>query len=171
MKLYLFCFLFVVVSCSSSKKAYQKDKTEISTYYLIRHAEKDKTDPSNNNPHLTDKGLARAKKWRQIFRHIKFDHVYSTSFNRTKETALPTANKNNVDITFYNPRNIDVKSFIDKTKGKTVLIVGHSNTTPMLANAIIGKEKYKQINETNNGNLYTITIINSKISDQVLTIN
>lgn len=29
---------------------------EVTTYYLIRHAEKDRADPSNRDPHLTVAG-------------------------------------------------------------------------------------------------------------------
>ncbi|RKE95109.1 SixA phosphatase family protein [Ichthyenterobacterium magnum] len=145
--------------------------TETTTYYFIRHAEKDRSDKTNRNPHLTEIGKDRAEHWSKILKHVKFDAVYSTDYNRTKETAQPTATKNSVDITLYNPRNIDGKTFMNATKGKTVLIVGHSNTTPMFVNAILGKEKYKDINDSNNGNLYTITIIDGKTSDQVLVIN
>ena len=45
-------------------------------------------------------------------------------------------------------------------QGKNVLIVGHSNTTPNLVNELLGKEKYPQIEDNNNGNLYVVTIIN-----------
>jgi len=44
--------------------------------------------------------------------------------------------------------------------GKTVLVVGHSNTTPQFVNKIIGKEEYIDIDDLNNSNLYIVTIIN-----------
>ena len=76
-----------------------------------------------------------------------------------------------MELTIYDPRHIDGKAFINKTKGKTVLIVGHSNTTPMFVNAVIGNKKYNQIDDNNNGNLYIVTIVDDKILDHILVIN
>ena len=132
---------------------------------------KNRSDTTNKNPHLTSKGIARANNWSDVLKGIKFDKVYSTDFHRTRETALPTATKNGLDIILYNPRDINEEALKKLNIGKTVLIVGHSNTTPAFVNTLLGKEKYKDIDDSNNGNLYIITIIEGVISDQVLTIN
>ncbi|GAB4158347.1 MAG: hypothetical protein Tsb0033_11380 [Winogradskyella sp.] len=136
---------------------YKHDKVA-TTYYLIRHAEKDESDKTNKDPHLTEEGKKRAENWSNVLGDVKFDMVYSTNYNRTKETAEPTAKANNVDITFYDPRNINLQELLKETEGKTVLIVGHSNTTPMLTNTLLGNKKYNQIDENNNANLYIVTI-------------
>jgi len=149
----------------------QKDKSATTTYFLIRHAEKDRSDSSNKNPHLKDKGRERALKWSQVLKNIKLDAVYSTDYNRTKETANPTAASHHLKVTLYHPIKIDYAAFKKETKGKTVLIVGHSNTIPNFVNALIGKEKYKQIADSNNSNLYIVTLIGDKISDLQLYLN
>ena len=97
--------------------------------------------------------------------------IYSTNYHRTIETALPTAKANDLEIIYYDPRNMDIDTFMEKTKGKTVLIVGHSNTTPTLANKIIEEDKYSQIDETNNSNLYIINKNDSSITSTLLKIN
>ena len=84
-----------------------KRKKTISTYYLIRHAEKDRSDKTNTDPNLTEDGLKRAENWANHFKDLKFDMVYSTNYNRTKQTAMPTAKANNVDLQFYNPSDIE----------------------------------------------------------------
>lgn len=160
----------IILSCNSDNKLATK-KATISTYYFIRHAEKDRSNDQDRNPHLIDIGLQRSENWSSIFANIKFDAVYTTNYNRTIETAQPTALKNNLELTFYDPNQIDGKAFNANNKGKTVLIVGHSNTTPQFVNAILDSKKYEDIDDNNNGNLYIVTIINGKISDQVLTIN
>ena len=38
---------------------------QTSTYYFIRHAEKDKSDKTNRNPNLIMEGVLRAAKWMQ----------------------------------------------------------------------------------------------------------
>lgn len=150
-------------------KKYKEDAT--TTYYLIRHAEKDQSDKTNRNPHLTEKGRKRAENWSTILKNVKFDAVYSTDYNRTKETATPTAKANDLELKFYDPRNMDMVKFKKDTKGKTVLIVGHSNTTPMFTNGLLGKKKYEMMNENNNGGLYIVTISNSETSSMVLQVD
>jgi broad specificity phosphatase PhoE len=168
-------FLIILFCLSLSCKEEIKNKTplitETTTYYFIRHAEKDRTNPSDKNPHLTEVGNARANRWSNILGEVKFDAVYSTDYHRTKETAQPTVTKNHLELKIYDPKNIDATSFINDTKGQTVLIVGHSNTTPEFVNKILGQNKYGDIDDSNNGNLYIVTISGDKISDQLLVIN
>ena len=153
--------LFLFPSCAP--KAEKKE--DVSTYYLIRHAEKDRLDKTNRNPHLTEDGLKRAENWAEHFKNVKFDLVYSTDYNRTKETAMPTAKANNVELSFYNPSDMKIEEFMLKTNGKTVLVVGHSNTTPKFTNSLLGEEKYEDIADDNNSNLYIVTVTkNSKSS-------
>jgi broad specificity phosphatase PhoE len=128
------------------------------TYYLIRHAEKDLSDMSNQNPHLTGTGMQRAQNWAKILKNIHFDAIYSTNYHRTLETAEPIAKALNLDITLYSPNDLKLKPFMRETNGQTVLIVGHSNTTPMLSNALIKENKYNQIPETTYGNLYIVNL-------------
>ena len=133
-------------------------QSETTTYYLIRHTDKVLKNKGDRDPDLTEKGYLRAKKWAEVLSDVKFDMVYSTNYKRTVETAKPTAKANNVRINFYNPRNLFDKEFQKATKGKTVLVVGHSNTTPFFVNKIIGESKYKEINESNYTNLYVVHV-------------
>ena len=172
LKFISFIMLFLMTfSCKEVKKTESPIKVTTSTFYFIRHAEKDRTDPADKNPHLTDIGNVRANHWSEILGEIKLDAVYSTDYNRTKETAQPTATKNNLDIKLYDPKQIDGQSFVKENEGKTVLIVGHSNTTPAFVNKILGSNKYQDIDDSNNGNLYIVTVSGDQISDQLLVIN
>jgi broad specificity phosphatase PhoE len=150
---------------------YQKEeKTTTTTYYLIRHAEKDRSDKTNRDPHLTEAGLKRAKNWVNVLKEVKFDMVYTTRYNRTTETAAPTAKANNITPSFYDPRDMKVKEFMEATEGKTVLIVGHSNTTPMFTNALLGEKKYDMIADDNNANLYIVTVAKDAKTSIVLKV-
>ena len=163
----LFAITLTLPSCAQeSEKA-----TETAIYYLIRHAEKDRTDIDNKDPHLTEKGLIRAENWAKTLNHVQFDAVYSTDFNRTKETAQPTADKNNLELTPYDPRKINLKHFLKDTRGKTVFVVGHSNTIPNLVNSLIDKKKYDLIEDTNNSNLYIVIKQDKYIVDQILVVD
>ena len=143
---------------------------EVTSYYLIRHAEKVLTNPNNPNPHLTKKGYLRSLEWKKILEEIHFDVIYSTSFHRTLETAKPIANERNIEIQEYVSNDLYNENFRKNNLGKTVLVVGHSNTTPFLANKIIGKDIYPSINERIHGYLFFIQIIDEKITYQLLNL-
>ena len=163
----LYVFLFAL-----NINAQQEQSNEnTTTYYLIRHAEKDQSDKTNRDPHLIEKGVKRAENWSNVLKNVKFDMVFSTNYNRTKETAKPTAAANNLEVSFYDPRDLKIEEFMTKTKGKTVLVVGHSNTTPMFTNALLGEEKYGLIAEDNNSNIYIVTVSGGTKSSTVLVID
>ncbi len=165
-RFYIFISTLLIVFSSFSQ-----NEEGSTTYYFIRHAEKDRSEEGVKNPHLTKKGLLRAQNWAETLKHVPFDAVYSTDYLRTKETAQPVANNKRLTITIYDPRNLDIIKFKEKTKGRTILIVGHSNTTPMFVNQLIGKEKYKQIDDSNNSNLYIVNLCNNKLFDSLLVID
>lgn len=154
--------LLLLVLISSVLISCKQEKTT-TTYYLIRHAEKDRTDTTNRNPNLNDKGLERAKKWAEYFKNIDLDAVYSTKYNRTMQTATPTAASKSLDVISYDPKNQYTSDFQNNTKGKSVLIVGHSNTIPKFANKILNIDSFKDINDTENSKLFIISLKHSFI--------
>ena len=164
MKKLILTFIFLSLSLISYAQ-------EITTYYFIRHAEKLRIDKTDKNPNLNFNGYKRAEAWKDVFSDVPFDAIYSTDYNRTKLTAKQTATSKNLPILLYNPNTMYSEAFQNNTKGKTVLVVGHSNTTNVFANKILGIEKYKEIKDNNNSNLYIVTISNGKISSILLKIN
>ena len=132
------------------------DEPNCTSVYLIRHAEKDRTNKEERNPHLNYKGIERTFKWKSFFKNIKFDKFYSTNYHRTIETIQPISNGENIVI--YSPSNIDYDDFLKLNKGKVVLVVGHSNTIPTFANNLLGSRVYNNIEDDNNSNLYVINI-------------
>ena len=141
---------------------------EKSTYFLIRHAEKDRSDAENKNPKLTEKGQQRAQKWGELLTNYRIDAVYSTEYNRTMQTAKPTAEKLGLKIKNYHPFKIDFKKFLEETKGKTVLVVGHSNTIPFFTNKLIGEDKYQQMEDNDNTSLFIVTLERDNTSHLVI---
>ena len=157
--------LFSLLGLNTPNTTDSTDNT--TTYYFIRHAEKIK---NVYNPDLLPKGQKRAKKWAAVFKDIPLDAVYSTDYKRTINTALPTAQSKELPITKYHALNIDYDAFLKDTKGKKVLIVGHSNTIPAFVNRVIGYKKYGDIVHNNNANLYIVTLQKETISDMLLFI-
>ena len=160
-------FLFILLILFSVNLTGQ-DCTEI---YLIRHAEKDRSDVKNRNPELNELGKKRALKWVQVFKNIELDKIYSTNYNRTIQTVTPISKENNIDVSIYSPSKINYEIFISENIGSKVLVVGHSNTIPFFVNSLINKEFYQQIDDLNNSNLYVVTICGNNISHKLLYIN
>ena len=163
MKKFFLIIVLVFVSFAGHTQEIEK-----STYFLIRHAEKDRSDKENKNPNLTEKGQERALKWSHLLSGYGIDVVYSTEYNRTMQTADPTAKSLGLEIKNYHPFKIDFDNFLKETRGKNVLVVGHSNTIPFFANKLIGKNKYEQLEDTNNASLFIVTIEGQDVSHVVI---
>lgn len=160
-------FVFLILTCTLKLQA---QDSEVTTYYFIRHAEKVRADKTDRNPNLTEKGRSRAQNWSTVFGNIDFDIIYSTNYHRTIQTAEPTASSKGLNIQFYNPKDLFNEEFQLQTRGKTVLVVGHSNSTPTFTNKVIGSEKYAQISDTNNSNLYIVMLSDNEINDILLKV-
>ena len=160
-KFVLFILLAVSVSCKEEPaKDMPQEEISVSTFYLIRHAEKIRSNPEDSDPELSQKGLGRAMHWAEILDQVDLDAIYSTNFNRTSMTAAPTSVKKNIDVQYYDPRIIDIAQFKADNLNKNVLIVGHSNTTPEFVNLLIGEDKYTDIDDSENGTLFIVQIVN-----------
>jgi broad specificity phosphatase PhoE len=109
--------------------------------------------------------------WAEILSEVDLDAIYSTDYNRTSMTAAPTSVKKNIDVQYYDPRTIDIEQFKIDNLGKKVLVVGHSNTTPDFVNKLIGEDKYAQIDDSENGNLYIVQLVNDTATDTQLIFN
>lgn len=135
-----------------------KKGTNATVIYLVRHAEKAKE--GGRDPLLTEEGTQRALLLSNILKEAKLNLVYSTEYQRTQLTAAPTANALGQKVAAYNPR--DLKGFAqqlkEEKKGNRLLVVGHSNTTPALVNALVGKEQFPMIDESEYGDLFVVTI-------------
>lgn len=167
MKFYITLLIlpFFLFSCDDDKKSKTNtdNRTENvsnkkTTYLLIRHAEKDRSDPTNRDPELNEIGLERAANWASYFENYDLQMVYATDYKRTQQTATPTAVSKRLEVLSYDPSSLYDEAFIAETEGKEVLIVGHSNTTPAFVNAILGEQKFENMDDSVNDILYKVII-------------
>lgn len=119
--------------------------------FLVRHAEKQK----GSDPALTDAGAARADRIAAQLEKAGIEKIYSTDYTRTRDTAAPLAEKLGLEIILYDPR--DLPGFADhlNSENLTVLVVGHSNTTPSLVTLLGGEAT--PIPESEYDRLYCLT--------------
>jgi broad specificity phosphatase PhoE len=174
LKTILIFFLFLgVIGCKEDKKIIEETPVDagISTFYFIRHAEKERGDPENVDPELNQDGLGRAMHWAEILIDVELDAIYSTDYARTAMTAAATSVKKDVDVEYYDPQTIDIDQFKVDNLNKKVLVVGHSNTTPDFVNSMIGEDKYYAMDDDDNGSLFIVQIVNGIATSQQLHIN
>lgn len=158
-------FLILMIGLSPILEAQNSDVT---TFILIRHAEKAKE--GGKDPMLNAVGKKRAARLSEVLADTKIDKIISTPFKRTMNTVKHIALKSYVEVETYDYRNQQLlEELVEKNKGKTILISGHSNTTPFLVNKLIGTEKYQQLDETEYDKIFIVSC--TKVGDgKVVTI-
>lgn len=98
---------------------------------IVRHADK-ATAPANDPP-LIPTGIERAAALAEFLKDAKVGAVLHTPTTRTRETARPTAEKFGItpELIPLGPAPViaaAIREMVAKHAGKTILIVGHSNT-------------------------------------------
>lgn len=126
--------------------------------YLVRHAEKMS---NTDNPSLTDCGQIRASMLANMLSKTNITSIYSTSYQRTMQTAKPLANLTNIPIKVYNPKHLEQFALLLKTLNENILVVGHSNTTPALVEQLTN-QKVAPLTEQDYQYLYQIQFINDQ---------
>jgi len=123
--------------------------------YLVRHAEKQS---EGKNPILTPCGELRAKQLANLLSQTNIANVYSTSYQRTRQTAQPLATLNKLAVKNYNPRHLEQLALQLKQNKENALIVGHSNTTPVLTELLSG-QKVAALTEEDYQYLYQVQFV------------
>jgi phosphohistidine phosphatase SixA len=115
--------------------------------YLVRHAEP--TLPamgSGADPHLNLAGQERAHALRHVLEQAGITGIFSTDYNRTRETVAPLAEALGLKVETYDPRAPQkLVEYLEHTPGR-FLVAGHSNTTPELV-SLLGGDPGAPINE------------------------
>jgi broad specificity phosphatase PhoE len=107
---------------------------------LVRHAEK--VAPSGDVA-LSPAGEARARALVDVARDAKVSAIVTTQFQRTRLTAAPTAEALGITpvVVAASANTAEhvaaiVRMIREQHSGRTVLVVGHSNTVPAIATAL-----------------------------------
>jgi len=145
--------LFLVVGCAAPE----------TTLVLVRHAEK----LTGDDPGLTEAGQARAHALVAEAEQALGGPptaIYHTPFNRTRLTAQPT-----VEATGLRPvvtpmvggaeehARLLARSILQKEQGGRILVVGHSNTIPLLLGEF-GMESPPEIPESRYDDLFVVRL-------------
>ncbi|MEC4088763.1 phosphoglycerate mutase family protein [Pseudoalteromonas rubra] len=102
---------------------------------LMRHAEKMK----GKDPELTPQGQQRAQRLATLLAPLNPDRLFSTDYNRTRLTLAPLSTATSVPVQLYDPRALADFAKQLKTYSGTIVVAGHSNTTPELVKLLSGQ--------------------------------
>lgn len=105
------------------------------TVILVRHAEKAAATAMTNDVPLSAAGAARAKELARVLADTHIDAIYTTEYQRTKQTAAPLAAEHHLEAAVADP--VELPNVIrTKRAGQTIVVVGHSNTTSDVIRAL-----------------------------------
>ena len=141
------------------------------TIILVRHAEKDISDGgTSSDPNLSAEGRLRAQRFARLIKKYKPRRIYSTNYKRSVQTVAPLSERRKLRIQLYDPQKLSelaaqITSF---KKGRRIVIVGHSNTVPALANLLVKENRYKNLAETEHNKIWIIRIKKGKIRAKVI---
>jgi 2,3-bisphosphoglycerate-dependent phosphoglycerate mutase len=166
----LLAILALITMSSSCKKktetvvetVIQMDTVEVliqddaTTFILVRHAE---TTGIGTNPSLSEDGQTRAQALSDILQNVDLHAVYATDFNRTQESAQVTATDQGLPVTEYDPENQEqLVQEVLALNDETVLVVGHSDTVPLLLNILVGSDLYEGLAKDVHCDLFVVHV-------------
>jgi broad specificity phosphatase PhoE len=115
---------------------------QTTTVIVVRHAEKQ--DTTRLSP-LNEAGRARAEALAAALADAHIDAIYATQYPRSLLTAEPLAQRLKLTPVVINAGgdvNVHAQTIAQRIRadhaGRTVLVVGHSNTVPLIVKALSG---------------------------------
>lgn len=105
------------------------------TVVLVRHAERL---PEGRDPGLSESGEARARRLAELLERAELAAIYVSEAKRTLETATPVAAASGVEpraVPADKPGRL-LRRLKWRHRGEVVLVVGHSNTVPLIADGL-----------------------------------
>lgn len=148
----IFLLGFAIFICSCQQKNY---------IYIVRHAEK--SDEPAGDVYLSQQGRNRAHTLKRLLVSKNITSIFTTKYNRSRETAQPLGEEIGIPIHYYTTDTLGrfVKTCM-KNKRNT-LIVAHSNTIlPMIDSFHLPHIK-KIINENEYNNLFILRMKKGKM--------
>ncbi len=153
----VFLVLLFITLLSSCKVA------KTTRIYVVRHAERTAGDD------LLPAGVTRAIELQRVLSQAKVDSVFSTDSLRTRKTVKPLADAMGLPLIIYNNNTALLDRILKNSKGKTLLVGGHSNTVPDFIQLCGCPLPYSNIPGTQFDNLYLIILQKEKINNNTTT--
>jgi broad specificity phosphatase PhoE len=106
----------------------------------VRHAETDRA--SGADPGLSDAGRRRAEELALMLTDTGISAIYVSDTKRAQQTAEPLAKARGLTPTVLPGKDLEglARAVRATSPGRTVLVVGHSNTVPALVRRLGGED-------------------------------
>jgi broad specificity phosphatase PhoE len=127
---------------------------------VVRHAERA---PGSGDPPISEVGQERAAALADIGKLTGVSAIVTTQLQRTRQTAAPLAEALKITPVVVPTQNdlakhaAEVAAAVRQQLGKTILVVGHSNTVPAIV-AALGGPKLADLCEPEYDNLITLIL-------------
>ena len=141
----LLAALFFLFSCKST------------TYYIVRHAEKEQGTTMLSDPPLSAEGEKQAIDLKTYLQDKNIKTIYATNYARTIATAEPLRKALGLNLKIYDPRkNEQLVAELKSIGDGNVLVVGHSNTVDDVVNGLLGETRMTDLPDTAYGNVFIV---------------
>lgn len=131
---------------------------ETTTVVVLRHAEKSAAPAAD--PGLTPEGEARARRLAALFAAAPVAAVYASDALRTRQTAAPLAARHGIEVTVRAGK--DVRGLLEdigrRYAGRTVVVVGHSNTVPQIVASLTRGRYDVQLGDGEFDRVFVVTV-------------
>lgn len=160
--------LFVSQACAHSTPTNAPPASATTTIVVVRHAEKSTDDP--RDPSLSSAGQQRARDLADLLKDAGVSAFYVTQYKRTRHTAEPLAQKLAMPLVERPVSTANSATYakdlarevLSSSAGKTVLVVGHSNTVPQIVKAFSGHE-IKAIQDPEYDHIFVIVVATGRV--------
>lgn len=99
--------MIILLILGFQSNIHSQENNETFTIYLVRHSEKDLFSSNSTDPPLTKCGKQRSENLSTFLKDVNLDVIYSTDYNRTKNTALPTSIAKNIVTKEYDAQDLE----------------------------------------------------------------
>lgn len=130
---------------------------QTTTYFIVRHAEKEQGTTMLSDPPLSAEGEKQAMDLKNFLQKENIKTIYSTNYARTTATAEPTRKYFGESLKLYDPRKPEqLVDELKKNKEGNVLVVGHSNTVDDVVNGLLGENKISDLPDSEYGTIFLV---------------
>lgn len=161
----IFFVVSLLLACNSTAQ-----DTQITTFILVRHAEK--VADGSKDPELSEQGQARAQRLASMLKRQPIAAIYSTNFKRTMNTVKPLAEKLGQNILPYEAfKDEEIVKMVNQHIGKTIVVVGHSNNIPWIANTLLGTKEFGDYDEGYYENVLIVNVIEKGVKGSTIQLS
>ncbi|MEJ7769313.1 MAG: phosphoglycerate mutase family protein [Chitinophagaceae bacterium] len=116
-------YLPIIAICQSPAPLPAPLRVTVTKLFIVRHA-----DRQMDQDLLSPAGVIGAAELSRILGKAGIDSIFSTNTVRTKNTAKPLAALRGLPTIIYASDTAVITRILTKSRGKRVLVIGHSNT-------------------------------------------